>query len=234
VESVVRAARAQGVTVIFDEVAVGIGRLGSLFAFEQLSDPALRPDMVCLAKGLTAGVVPLSAVLTTGRLFERFLGTAAERKTFYHGHTFTGSALGCAAALAALDAFTAPGFLPHLNAQIIPALTRMLEGLKELPYTGDVRGRGMMWGLELVRDTATREPFPAALRTGHRAVLAARARGVNLRAIGDLLLCVPPLTITPGEIELLGRVYRESIAEAAGQVAPLLTAASAQRESAAP
>jgi len=214
-ERVIRSARKHGVPVIFDEVAVGMGRLGTLFAFEQLAD-GLRPDVVCLAKGLTGGLLPLSAVITTSTVYERFLGTIEQRRTFFHGHTFTGSALGCAAALAALDTLSDAGFQRELRDTTIPALWKMLATLCDLPHVGDVRGRGMMAGFELVKDAALREDYPWHQRFGHRVVLAARKRNVNLRAIGDLVLCVPPLTITLDEIELLGRVYRESIAEATG------------------
>ncbi len=209
-ERVVRAARRHGVKVIFDEVAVGMGRLGTLFAFEQL--PAdLRPDLVCLAKGLTAGVLPLSAVLASDAIYCAFLGTYAQRRTFFHGHTFTGSALGCAAALAALDVLGAPTFLNVVREKIIPALWRELEPLRAHPHVGSVRGRGLMTGVELSRDPKLREDYPVAERRGHRVVLAARKRGVNLRAIGDLVLVVPPLTITLDELDLLGRVLRASI-----------------------
>ncbi|HEY3321515.1 MAG TPA: adenosylmethionine--8-amino-7-oxononanoate transaminase [Planctomycetota bacterium] len=212
-ERIVRAARQAGVLVIFDEVAVGMGRLGTLFAYEQLPS-GLRPDLVCLAKGLTAGVLPLSAVLATDRIFDGFLGTVQERRTFFHGHTFTGSALGCAAALAALDVLASDGFLEKIRAQTIPALWQALEPLRTHPHVGDVRGRGMMAGLELIKDKQRGEDYPWHERYGNRVVLAARKRSVNLRAIGDLVLAVPPLTITLSEIDLLGRVLRESIDEA--------------------
>ena len=215
-ERVVRAAKAHGVLVIFDEVAVGMGRLGTLFAFEQLQG-ALRPDIVCLAKGLTAGLLPLSAVLASSTVYERFLGTVQDRRTFFHGHTFTGSALGCAAALAALKTLSDAEFLRELREIKITALWKMLEALRDLPSVGHVRGRGMMAGIELVQDRATRQNYLWHERHGHKVVLAARKRNVNLRAIGDVVLCVPPLTITVEEIELLGRVLRESIVEATGK-----------------
>ncbi|MCW8131370.1 MAG: adenosylmethionine--8-amino-7-oxononanoate transaminase [Planctomycetota bacterium] len=209
-------ARELGVTVVFDEVAVGMGRLGRLFAFEALG---LKPDLVCLAKGLTGGLLPLSAVLASEEIYAQFLGAFAERRTFFHGHTFTGSALGCAAALAALEVFTEHdrAFLKQVQDVTIPAFWKMLEPLRAHPLVGNVRGLGMMAGLEVVADKATRANFDWARRTGHRVVLAARKRGVNLRAIGDLVLAVPPLTITLDEIGLLGRVYREALDEAFAQ-----------------
>jgi adenosylmethionine-8-amino-7-oxononanoate aminotransferase len=228
-ERVVRAARKHGVLVIFDEVAVGMGRLGTVFAFEQLrpltlpsppkgeGNSGLKPDIVCLAKGLTAGLLPLSAVLASDHVYRAFLGSYSERKTFFHGHTFTGSALGCAAALAALDTIAAPNFLKKLRHETIPAFWEMLAPLRAHPHVGEVRGRGMMAGIELIKDKRRRIEYPWEERYGHRVVLAARRRGVNIRAIGNLVLAVPPLTITRREISLLGRVLRESIAEATGK-----------------
>ena len=208
-ERIVRAAKTHGVTVIFDEVAVGMGRLGTLFAFQQLRDD-LRPDLVCLAKGLTAGLLPLSAVLASDRLYNAFLGTIADQRTFYHGHTFTGSALGCAAALASLEILSSPEFQTKLREQTIPAFWKMLEALRDHKKVGNLRGRGMMAGMEVVADKSTGREYDYAARAGHQVVLSARKRGVNLRAIGNVVLAVPPLTIELDEIELLGRVYRES------------------------
>jgi adenosylmethionine-8-amino-7-oxononanoate aminotransferase len=248
-ERVVRAARTHGVLVIFDEVAVGMGRLGTVFAFQQLScksqkrrpkaspacnlakcrtpaspscnladcrTTALKPDIVCLAKGLTAGLLPLSAVLASERVYRAFLGSYAQRRTFFHGHTFTGSALGCAAALAALKILASPVFLRRLNQQTIPAFWRALEPLRAHPHIGNVRGLGMMAGIELVSDKARGVDYPWEQRYGHRVVLAARKRGVNTRAIGNLILAVPPLTIRRDEIAFLGRVLYESADEVTG------------------
>lgn len=210
VERITAAAREQGVLVIFDEVAVGMGRLGHLFTHEVTG---VKPDILCLAKGLTAGVLPLSAVLASSAVYETFLGSFAERKTFFHGHTFTGSALGCAAALAALEVMTEDGgtFLERVRRETIPAFWSALEPLRSHPLVGDLRGRGLMAGLDLVEHKETCEAYPWAKRTGHQAVMAARKRGVNTRAIGDLLLAVPPLTIKQDEIELLVRVLREAL-----------------------
>lgn len=216
-ERVVHAAKQNDVTVIFDEVAVGMGRLGTIFAFEQLSSLAknlsMKPDIVCLAKGLTAGLMPLSATLASDTIYQAFLGTHAEKRTFFHGHTFTGSALGCAAALAALDQLSAPGFLETLREKTIPAFWRALEKVGAHPNVGSLRGRGMMAGAELVRDRANRVDYDWEQCMGHRVVLAARKRGINTRAIGNLVLAVPPLTITLDEIEFLSTGLRDSIEE---------------------
>ena len=213
-ECVLSAAKKFGVLAIFDEVAVGMGRLGTLFTFEQLDSKALRPDIVCLAKGLTGGLLPLSAVLAAEHVYQAFQGTFAERKTFFHGHTFTGSALGCAAALAALNELTRPGFLESVRTQTIPSFWAMLDTLRTHPCVGNVRGRGMMAGLEIRRVSG--KDYEWSERAGHGIVLAARTRGVNARALGNLILAVPPLTITPDEIALLGRVLKECLDELAG------------------
>lgn len=210
VERVLLAAKKFNVLAIFDEVAVGMGRLGTLFAFEQLKTE-MRPDIVCLAKGLTGGLLPLSAVLAAEHVYAAFLGKFSERRTFFHGHTFTGSALGCAAALAALDELSRPGFLERVRLETIPHFWRVLENLRGHPKVRCVRGRGMMAGVEVARSENSEYAWEE--QAGHRAVLAARARGVQTRAIGNVVLAVPPLTILPDEIELLGRVLRESLDE---------------------
>lgn len=207
---ITQAARAMGVSVIFDEVAVGMGRLGSVFAFEQVG---VKPDLVCVAKGLTAGILPLSAVVASEEIYREFLGEFAERKTFFHGHTFTGSALGCAAALAALGTIADPQFISRLNEKTIPAFWRALRTLENLPNVGEVRGRGLMAGIELVRNKLTDEPYPWSERWGHRVILALRRRGVQTRAIGNVVLCVPPLTVTDEEIALIAKTYPEAILE---------------------
>ena len=212
IERVLAAAKKHGVLVIFDEVAVGMGRLGTLFAFEQIAGShACRPDIVCLAKGLTGGLLPLSAVLATDHIYDAFRGSFAEQKTFFHGHTFTGSALGCAAALAALNELTRSGFLEAVRTQTIPALWAMLDTLRSHPHVGNIRGRGLMAGFEIQK--APGADYEWSERAGQKIVLAARTRGVNIRAIGNLILTCPPLTITLDEIALLGRVLRECLDE---------------------
>ncbi len=209
---IVDAARAYDVKVIFDEVAVGMGRLGRLFAFEEIDR---KPDILCLAKGLTAGVLPGSAVLASNDIYQAFKGAFSDLKTFFHGHTFTGSALGCAAALEVLDIFTEDegAYLKRVREEVIPAFWKTLEPLRNHSLVGEVRGRGLMAGIELVKDKAKNEPFPYKDRTGHLTVLEARRRGVNTRTIADVLLCAPPLTVTSDELNTLGKVYRDSLDE---------------------
>ncbi len=204
--AVAEAARKVGALLVFDEVAVGLGRCGRMFACEI---EGVVPDLLCLAKGLTGGYVPLSAVLASDEVYEAFLGKYEEFKTFFHGHTYTGNCLGAAAALATLSVLEKDRIIERLPRSI----ERLASGLKALrghPHVGDVRGTGMMWGVELVADKESKARFPVARRIGHAAVLEARRRFVNFRAIGDLILVAPPLTATESELDTIASVLLES------------------------
>jgi adenosylmethionine-8-amino-7-oxononanoate aminotransferase len=196
----VRAAtREVGALLILDEVAVGMGRSGSLFACER---EGVTPDMLCVAKMLTNGYVPLAATLTTQELYDGFVAPPAEGKTFYHGHTFTGNALGAAAALGTLEAYDEEQVLENLPPKIAH-LTAALTRLADHPHVGDVRQFGLCAGLELVADRATKDPFDPAERRAYNICRFARERGVFLRPLGDTLVLMPPLTVTLDEIDLL-------------------------------
>ena len=196
--------RANDVLLIADEVAVGFGRTGTLFACEQ---EGVAPDFLCLAKGITGGYMPLAATLTTEEVYAAFLGRAEEGRTFFHGHTYTGNPLGCAVALASLDKLLDGGVL-HGVAERAEVLRRGLERIAELPVVGEVRQRGLMAGVELVRDRATKEPFPAEMRMGMRVCRTARMEGVLLRPLRDVVVVMPPLTIGVNLLErLLGVLY---------------------------
>jgi adenosylmethionine-8-amino-7-oxononanoate aminotransferase len=199
--------REHGVLLIADEVAVGFGRTGTLFACEQ---EGVTPDFLCLAKGLTGGYLPLAATLTTEEVFNAFLGPAEAGRTFYHGHTYTGNPLGAAVALASLERLLGPKGLPALPAKI-DRLRRHLQRLRELPVVGDVRQRGLMAGVEIVRDRATRTPFPPALRVGSRICRLCRDQGVLLRPLGDTVVVLPPLAIEDSLLDRLGDVLYNSI-----------------------
>ena len=191
--------REHGVLVIFDEVAVGMGRSGRLFACQKED---LVPDFLCLAKGLTGGYLPLSATLTTDEIYSGFLGPPEQGRTFFHGHTYTGCALASAAALASLDLFEADGFFEELEAKIA-CLTQALGRLLSLKWVGDVRQYGLMAGIELVADRRGAEAFAPSRRVGHQVCLKAREKGVFLRPLGDVVVLMPPLSITTDEIEVL-------------------------------
>jgi adenosylmethionine-8-amino-7-oxononanoate aminotransferase len=199
------------VLLVCDEVATGFGRTGTMFACEQED---VTPDFLCLAKGLTGGYLPLAATLTTDHVHEAFLGEHEQHRTFFHGHTYTGNPLACAAALATLDAFEQERTLERL-APKAELLAQLLSDLVEpLPHVMDVRRCGFMCGIELA-DRAGR-PFDPALRMGHRVTLAARARGAIVRPLGDVVVLMPPLSIAPEELEELLEITADSIAEATG------------------
>jgi adenosylmethionine---8-amino-7-oxononanoate aminotransferase len=203
-----------GVLLICDEVATGFGRTGTMFACEQ---EAATPDLMCVAKGITGGYLPLAATLTSERIYEGFLGRYDEYRTFFHGHTYTGNPLACAAALATLDVFEEERTLESLQAKI-GLLERLLEPIARLACVGEVRQRGFMVGIEL-------EGFDPALRMGHQVTLEARARGAIIRPLGDVVVLMPPLSIEGAELQRLVSITRQAIEAATSQSQPLALAA---------
>jgi adenosylmethionine-8-amino-7-oxononanoate aminotransferase len=201
-------AKRHGTLLICDEVATGFGRTGRMFAVEH---EGVEPDLLCLGKGITGGYLPLAATLTSERIFEAFLAPYERFEAFFHGHTYTGNPLACAVAVANLDVFANEEVVQR-TADRATQLAGMLAELSgQLPNVGDVRQWGLMVGLELVREPKTRMPFDPALRIGHRIIQEARRRGVILRPLGNVLILMPPLSITPEELETLVRVTAESI-----------------------
>ncbi|TAN62675.1 adenosylmethionine--8-amino-7-oxononanoate transaminase [bacterium] len=193
------------VLLIADEVAVGIGRTGTMFASEQ---EEVTPDILCLAKGITAGYLPLAATLTTNEIFDAFLGEHKEQKTFFHGHTYTGNPLACAAALANLQLFRKEKTLKKLQPKI-KFLSKELERFKRLEHTGDIRQKGFMVGIELVKDRLTKEPYPWEEKIGIKVCQKAREYGVILRPLGNVIVLMPPLAISKEELsQLLGAAYK--------------------------
>jgi adenosylmethionine-8-amino-7-oxononanoate aminotransferase len=201
--------QAHDVLLIADEVAVGFGRTGSLFACTQ---EEVVPDFLCLAKGLTGGYLPLAATLTTDAIYAAFLGRPEEGRTFFHGHTYTGNPLGAAVALANLDLLETSGVLASLPPKA-ERLRTHLTRMAELPCVGDVRQQGLMAGVELVRDKPTKQPFPAGLRMGAQVCRAARARGVFLRPLGDVVVVMPPLAIELSQLDRLCDVLYNCLEE---------------------
>jgi adenosylmethionine---8-amino-7-oxononanoate aminotransferase len=204
--------REHEVLLICDEVATGFGRTGTMFAVEQ---EGVRPDLMCIAKGLTGGYLPLAATLATEAVFEAFLGPIAEKRTFFHGHTYTGNPLACAAALANLALFEKERTLERMK-PAIAVLQEKLSAVAELPHVGEVRQRGMMVGVELVADRRTRAEYPYGERWGHRVCQAIRRRGVLLRPLGNVVVLMPPLSLTVGQARELGDALREAIVEVTG------------------
>ncbi|MHC5078345.1 MAG: adenosylmethionine--8-amino-7-oxononanoate transaminase [Planctomycetota bacterium] len=202
----------RGLLFIADEVATGFGRTGTMFAVEQ---EGVQPDLMALAKGMTGGTLPLAATLVRENLFEAFRAPYAEKRTFFHGHTYTGNPLACAAALANLDVFASEGTLEKMG-KTAERLAGELRRFEDLPHVGDVRQKGFMVGIEIVEDRDSKRPFPVDRRIGARACMAARKRGVILRPLGDVVVVMPPLAM--GEADL-GRVLEatyEGIREVTG------------------
>jgi len=201
--------RRHEVLLICDEVATGFGRTGTMFAVEQ---EGVRPDLMCVAKGLTGGYLPLAATLATEEIYSAFLGSVAEKRTFFHGHTYTGNPLACAAALANLELFERERTLERMR-PAMDALADELAKVAELSHVGEVRRRGMMVGVELVKDRRTKEEYAYGDRVGHRVCLAMRKRGVILRPLGNVVVLMPPLSLAVEEARHLGSAVREAIAE---------------------
>jgi adenosylmethionine---8-amino-7-oxononanoate aminotransferase len=198
------------VLLILDEVATGFGRTGTMFACEQ---EGVSPDFLCLAKGLTAGYLPMAATLATERVWNAFLGSHADRRTFFHGHTYGGNPLAAAVGIASLDVFRDERVLESLPPKIA-RLQEQVARLAELAHVGHVRQRGLVAGLDLVADKASGRAYPWQEKRGTRACLAARAHGALLRQLGDTVVLMPPLSITLDEIDTLAAAAEAGIREA--------------------
>ncbi len=192
--------RAHDVLMIADEVATGFGRTGTMFACEQ---ERVAPDFLCLGKGLTGGYLPLAATLATESIYEGFLGSHEEYRTFFHGHTYTGNPLACAAAIANLDAFVSERTMLRLQPKI-RLLDELLADVARMPEVAEVRGRGFMVGIDL----GEHDP---ALRLGHRVAIAARERGAIVRPLSDTVVLMPPLAITRADLARLVEITAASI-----------------------
>lgn len=207
-----------GMLLIVDEVATGMGRTGKLFACEH---EGVSPDLLCLGKGLSGGYLPLSAALATEEVFAAFLGEWTSRKAFFHGHSFTGNPLACAAGIASLDLLLE--LLPSLPEKA-ERLGEMMAPLASLPHVGDVRQSGFMVGIELVADRAARTPFSFGDRAGLRVTERARAHGLLVRPIGNVVIFMPPLASTEAELAEMA----EALLAAFGDAEPDLAARAAE------
>jgi len=200
--------RRDNILFILDEVATGFGRTGKMFACEHAG---VTPDILCLAKGITGGYLPLAATLATEEIFSAFLGEYKEYKTFFHGHTYTGNPLGCAAAIANLELFERDDVIGKMQPRINYLQTRLQTDFLTLPHVSDVRQWGYMAGIELVKDKASRSNYDPERRIGHKVILEARKRSVLIRPLGDIIILMPPLTITDEELSALLDVVHDSI-----------------------
>jgi adenosylmethionine-8-amino-7-oxononanoate aminotransferase len=197
------------IMLISYEVSVGFGRTGTLFACEQED---VLPDLLCLAKGITGGYLPLAATLATEEIYRAFLGEYRELKTFFHGHSYTGNPLACSAALASLHLFECDQTLEVLQDKI-RFLEEKLAPFSDLPHVGDVRQKGCMVGIELVQDRATKAPFPLEEKVGIRVIKEARKRGVVIRPLGDVIVIMPPFSISIDHLQQLVDTVFHSIEE---------------------
>ncbi len=194
-----------------DEVATGFGRTGTMFAVEQAG---IAPDLLCAAKGLSAGYLPLAATFATEKIFDAFRGRYGEYKALFHGHTYGGNPLACAAALANLDVFAAENTLARAL-EHAAVLERLLEEhITPLDHTGPVRRVGLMVGFDLWRNVTAGLRYGTDERRAHRAVLIAREEGVAIRPLGETMVLMPPLTMPPDLLERLVRVTARAVEQA--------------------
>ena len=196
-----------GVLLIADEVAVGFGRTGTMFACDQED---VQPDLMCLAKGISGGYLPLAATLATDKIYNAFLGRPSEGRTFFHGHTFTGNPLGCAAALASLQLFHDNDVMSNVG-EISAAIHEELSALQDSDFVLEIRKKGIMVGIELVPDRSTAEPFDAALQVGQQVSVEARKHGIIVRPLGDTIVLMPAPAMSVAAVRKLCQATIESI-----------------------
>jgi adenosylmethionine-8-amino-7-oxononanoate aminotransferase len=203
-------ARGAGALVIADEVATGFGRTGTMFACEHAR---LAPDILCLGKGITGGYLPLAATLTTGSVFDAFLGDPEEFRAFYYGHTYTGNPLAAAVACANMALFRDERIIARLESRIAQLRSVLQRDFLSLTHVADIRHVGLMIGIELMRDPVRRVPYAVSEQIGVRVIKAARQRGVIIRPLGNVIVLMPPLAISEKELDHLLSAARESIEE---------------------
>ncbi len=198
------------VHLIADEIAVGFGRTGTLFACEQAS---IRPDFMCLSKGLTGGYLPLAAVLTTDAVYQAFYDDYNKLTAFLHSHSYTGNTLACRAALATLELFAQTDVIQH-NRSLALAMTQVVKRFEQHPNIAEVRQTGLIVALELVKNRHTKEPFPWQERRGVKIYRYALSQGVLIRPLGNVIYFMPPYVINTAELEFLAEVTWRSIEHA--------------------
>lgn len=197
------------ILLLADEVATGFGRTGPMFACEH---EGIAPDLLALGKGLTGGYLPLAATLASDRVYEAFLGNWSDFKAFFHGHSFTGNQLGCAAALASLDLFETDDLIARIAASS-GLLTPRLAAVAELTHVGEIRQLGMMVGIELVEDRASKAYLDEKLGIGLHVCLKARELGLITRPLGDVITLLPPLATPAEDLEEMVAILQQAISE---------------------
>ncbi|MDH5424385.1 MAG: adenosylmethionine--8-amino-7-oxononanoate transaminase [Gammaproteobacteria bacterium] len=195
------------VHLICDEVAVGFGRTGTLFASEQAE---ITPDFMCLSKGLTGGYLPLSCVLTTDKIYDAFYDDYVNLTAFLHSHSYTGNPMGCRAALATLDIFAEDDII-QANQNLIRHLSKVSEKFKEHPHVSDVRQHGMVVAIEMAKDKKTKTPYDWKERRGLRVYQYGLKNGVLIRPLGNVVYFMPPYVITEDEIDKMAQVAFDGI-----------------------
>jgi adenosylmethionine-8-amino-7-oxononanoate aminotransferase len=198
------------ILMIVDEVAVGFGRTGKMFACE---NEGVRPDLMVIAKGLTGGYLPVAATLATDNIFNAFLGEQDSKRTFYHGHTYTGNPLGCAAAIASIDIFKKEKTLQALQPKI-KLLEMKLKKFKELKHVGDIRQCGFLAGIELVENKKTKREYSMSDKIGIKVIKEARKRGLIIRPLSDVIVIMPPLSISKVDLSKMLDIIYQSIKKA--------------------
>ena len=197
------------ILLIADEVATGFGRTGEMFACGRIN---LRPDIMCLAKGITGGYLPLAVTLTTNEIFDAFLADYKELKTFFHGHTYTGNPLAASAALENVKLFKKEKTIKKLKPKI-NLLTNLLKNFSGLKHAGDTRQCGFMAGIELVKDKNTKKEYLLKDKIGIKVCLKARDHGILIRPLGNVIVIMPPLSISVNELKKLMKIIYISIKE---------------------
>ncbi|MBN2654840.1 MAG: adenosylmethionine--8-amino-7-oxononanoate transaminase [Nitrospirae bacterium] len=187
------------VLLIADEVATGFGRTGKMFACEHES---IAPDLLCISKGITNGYMPLAATIATDEIYDSFLGEFSELKTFFHGHSYTGNPLACAAAASSLNIFESDNTLTNMQPKAA-LLKQELNEIANLPIVGDVRSLGLIAGIELVKDKKTKESFPWEDAIGWKVAHKLREQGIIMRPLGNVLVVMPPLSILIDDLKYL-------------------------------
>jgi adenosylmethionine-8-amino-7-oxononanoate aminotransferase len=198
------------VHLIADEIAVGFGRTGTLFACEQAE---IAPDFMCLSKGLTGGYLPLAAVMTTDLIYQAFYDDYVKLTAFLHSHSYTGNALACRAGVATLEIFQQQGIIEK-NHQLARTMAKVAARFHDHPHVAEVRQTGMILAIELVKNKATREPYPWQERRGVKVYQYALSKGVLLRPLGNVIYFMPPYIITEDELILLADVAWQGIQHA--------------------
>lgn len=196
-----------GVLLIADEVATGFGRTGKMLACEHED---VSPDIICLAKGITGGYLPLAATITTTEIFDSFLGDISEMKTFFHGHTYTGNALACAAAIANMELFEENKVIESMVPKI-RLIEEYLQRIENLPNVGNVRQKGLMAGVEIVKDKNSKESLPYEKTAGAKLCAAMRTKGAMMRPLSDVIVLMPPPAIDLTTLKNLLEIVADTV-----------------------